>query len=486
MNKEDLKPQSVFQQFAKINEIPRPSKREEKMIEYLRQWGESHQLETKVDETGNVLIRKPATKGMENRKTVILQSHMDMVCDKLVDVEIDFDRDPIKTYIDGEWLTAEGTTLGADDGIGCAMELALLEADDVEHGPIECVFTRDEETGLTGAEGMKSDFMQGDYLINLDSEDEGEIFVSCAGGRNTTAHFDITRSAATDGAFFMKGSLKGLNGGHSGDDINKKRANAIKLLGRFLYQEMTRYEGIQLAQFHSGKLHNAIPRDGYFVIAVPHDLKENVKADWNIFASDVQDEFHVTDTNMVFGMESCDAEPVIDDAVACRFVAALQGVHNGIYAICQDEALGGLVETSSNIASVHTSENAIDVLSSQRSNVMSNLDNMCATFGAVFRLAGAQVVSSDGYPAWKMRANSELQKIVVDSYKKLFGKMPIVRGIHAGLECGLFSERYPALDMVSFGPTLRGVHSPDERLHIPTVQMVWDHLLDILKNIPAK
>ena len=486
MNKEDLKPQSVFQQFAKINEIPRPSKREEKMIEYLRQWGESHQLETKVDETGNVLIRKPATKGMENRKTVILQSHMDMVCDKLVDVEIDFDRDPIKTYIDGEWLTAEGTTLGADDGIGCAMELALLEADDVEHGPIECVFTRDEETGLTGAEGMKSDFMQGDYLINLDSEDEGEIFVSCAGGRNTTAHFDITRSAATDGAFFMKGSLKGLNGGHSGDDINKKRANAIKLLGRFLYQEMTRYEGIQLAQFHSGKLHNAIPRDGYFVIAVPHDLKENVKADWNIFASDVQDEFHVTDTNMVFGMESCDAEPVIDDAVACRFVAALQGVHNGIYAICQDEALGGLVETSSNIASVHTSENAIDVLSSQRSNVMSNLDNMCATFGAVFRLAGAQVVSSDGYPAWKMRANSELQKIVVDSYQKLFGKMPIVRGIHAGLECGLFSERYPALDMVSFGPTLRGVHSPDERLHIPTVQMVWDHLLDILKNIPAK
>ena len=486
MEKRELKPQGVFEQFARINEIPRPSKREEKMIEYLRQWGESHQLETKVDETGNVLIRKPATKGMENRKTVILQSHMDMVCDKLVDVEIDFDRDPIKTYIDGEWLTAEGTTLGADDGIGCAMELALLEADDVEHGPIECVFTRDEETGLTGAEGMKSDFMQGDYLINLDSEDEGEIFVSCAGGRNTTAHFDITRSASADGAFFMKGSLKGLNGGHSGDDINKKRANAIKLLGRFLYQEMTRYEGIQLAQFHSGKLHNAIPRDGYFIIAVPQDLKENVKADWNVFASDVQDEFHVTDTNMVFGMESCDAEPVIDDAVACRFVAALQGVHNGIYAICQDEALGGLVETSSNIASVHTSEKAIDVLSSQRSNVMSNLDNMCATFGAVFRLAGAQVVSSDGYPAWKMRSNSELQKIVVDSYKKLFGKMPVVRGIHAGLECGLFSERYPDLDMVSFGPTLRGVHSPDERLHIPTVQMVWDHLLDILKNIPAK
>ena len=483
MNKSDLKPQSVFEQFARINEIPRPSKHEEKMIEYLKNWGESRGLDTKVDETGNVIIRKPATKGMENRKTVILQSHMDMVCDKLVDVEFDFDHDAIRTYIDGEWLTAEGTTLGADDGIGCAIELALLDADDVEHGPIECVFTRDEETGLTGAEGMKSDFMTGDYLINLDSEDEGEIFVSCAGGRNTTARFDISRQAAADGAFFMRGSLKGLNGGHSGDDINKKRANAIKVLSRFLYQEMKRYEGLQLAQFHSGKLHNAIPRDGYFVIAVPNALKENVRADWNVFATEVQDEFHVTDQTMEFYMESCDAEPVMTDTDMRRFVTALQAVDNGIYAICQDEALGGMVETSSNIASVHTQENEINILSSQRSNVMSNLDNMCATIAATFELAGAHVVSSDGYPAWKMRQNSELQKIVVESYKKLFGKAPIVRGIHAGLECGLFSERYPALDMVSFGPTLRGVHTPDERLHIPTVQMVWDHLLDILKNI---
>ncbi len=485
MNKSDLKPQGVFAQFARINAIPRPSKREEKMIEYLKNWGESHGLETKVDETGNVLIRKPATKGMENRKTVILQSHMDMVCDKLVDVEFDFDKDAIRTSIDGEWLTAEGTTLGADDGIGCAMELALLEADDIEHGPIECVFTRDEETGLSGAEGMKSGFMTGDYLINLDSEDEGEIFVSCAGGRNTTARFDISREEAPAGSFYIRGSIKGLNGGHSGDDINKKRANAIKLLGRFLYQEMKRYDGIRLAQFHSGKLHNAIPRDGYFVIAVPNDVKENIRADWNVYAVDVQDEFHVTDSSMVFQMESTGAEPVIKGDVACRFIKAIQGVDNGIYAICQDEALGGMVETSSNIASVHTEENEINILSSQRSNVMSNLDNMCATFAAVFELAGAHVVSSDGYPAWKMRQNSELQKIVVDSYKKLFGKEPNVRGIHAGLECGLFSERYPALDMVSFGPTLRNVHTPDERLLIPTVQMVWDHLLDILKNIPS-
>ena len=486
MNKNDLKPASVFAEFAKINTIPRPSKHEEKMIEYLKSWGERHGLDTKVDETGNVIIRKGATPGMENRKTVILQSHMDMVCDKLVDVEFDFDKDAIKTYVDGEWLTAEGTTLGADDGIGCAIELAILASDDIEHGPIECVFTRDEETGLTGAEGMKAGFMTGDYLINLDSEDEGEIFVSCAGGRNTTAQFTFKREAAPQGSFFLKGSIKGLVGGHSGDDINKKRANAIKILARFVQQTMKRYEGVQLAQFHSGKLHNAIPRDGYFVIAVPNDVKENVRADWNVFAVDVQDEFHVTDPQMVWFMESTEAEPVIEPAVAKKFIWAVQAVDNGIYAICQDEALGGMVETSSNLASIHTTETTIDILSSQRSNVMSNLDNMCATVGAAFELAGAEVVSGDGYPAWKMKADSKLTEIVVESYKKLFKKEPVVRGIHAGLECGLFSERYPNLDMVSFGPTLRFVHTPDERLLIPTVQMVWNHLLDVLRNIPQK
>ena len=483
MNNIELKPKAVFEQFAKINSIPRPSKREEKMIEYLRQWGESHGLETVVDETGNVLIRKGATPGFEDRKTVILQSHMDMVCDKLVDVDFDFDRDAIQTYVDGEWLRAKGTTLGADDGIGCAIELAILEADNIEHGPIECVFTRDEETGLTGAEGMKSGFMTGDYLINLDSEDEGEMFVSCAGGRTTTATFKISREKPADGLFFMRAQLKGLTGGHSGDDINKKRANAIKILARFLFQTMNRYEGVRLAQFHSGKLHNAIPRDGMFVIAVPNAVKENVKADWNIFAAQVEDEHHVSDPNMEWTMESTEAESLIDATSARNFVWALQAVDNGIYAICQDPDLGGLVETSSNIASVHTALGEITALASQRSNVMSNLDNMCATVAAAFQLAGAQVRHSDGYPAWKMRAESHLRDTVVSCYRELFGKDPIVRGIHAGLECGLFSERYPQLDMISFGPTLRGVHSPDECLHIPTVQMVWDHLLLVLRQL---
>lgn len=485
MSKSNLKPQGVFEQFAKINEIPRPSKREEKMIEYLKNWGESHNLDTQVDATGNVIIRKAATPGYENRKTVILQSHMDMVCDKLVDVEFDFDKDAIQTYVDGDWLTAKGTTLGADDGIGVAIELAILDADNIEHGPIECVFTRDEETQLTGASGMEAGFMTGDMLINLDSEDEGQIFVSCAGGRSTNAVFRFEREDAPAGFFFMQGSIKGLKGGHSGDDIEKKRANAIKILGRFLYKEMEKYD-VRVSRFDSGKMHNAIPRDGRFTIAVPADVKENIKADWNVFTSEVEEEFHVSDTEMVFNMESADAEKVLPKDVAVRFVRALQAVDNGVFAMCQDEALAWMVETSSNIASIITEENKISVVSSQRSNVMSNLDNQCNTVKAVFELAGADVTQNDGYPAWKMNPNSQLTKIVVETYRKLFGKDPIVKGIHAGLECGLFSERYPNLDMVSFGPTLRDVHTPDERLYIPTVQMVWDHLLEILKSIPTK
>ena len=484
MNKSDLKPARVFEQFAKINEIPRPSKREEKMIEYLTNWGKSHNLETVVDETGNVIIRKGATPGMENRKTVILQSHMDMVCEKLVDIEFDFDKDAIQTYVDGEWLKAKGTTLGADDGIGCAIELAILDSDDIEHGPLECVFTRDEETGLTGAEGMKAGFMTGDMLINLDSEDEGQIFVSCAGGRNTTATFRFEKEDAPEGLFFLKISLKGLIGGHSGDDINKKRANALKVLARFLYQTQERY-GLRLAYYNAGKLHNAIPRDGVALLGVPADKKEDVRADWNVFASQIAEEYHVTEKSMQFNMESAEPEKVIPLETSTRLVQALQAADNGVFAMCQDEELAWLVETSNNVASIVTFDDHVKIVCSQRSNVMSALDNQAATIKAVFQLAGAEVVQGEGYPAWRMNPDSKLTALAVASYRKLFNKDPKVLGIHAGLECGLFSEKYPNLDMVSFGPTLRGVHSPDERLHIPTVQMVWDHLIEILKNIPA-
>ncbi len=481
----ELKPARVFEQFAKINNIPRPSKHEERIIEYLVNFGKEHGFTTKVDEVGNVLIIKPATPGFENRATTILQSHMDMVCDKLVDVEFDFHKDPIQTYVEGDWLRAKGTTLGADDGIGCAIELAILDSDDIAHGPLECLFTVDEETGLTGAFGLKSGFMTGDYLINLDSEDEGQVFVSCAGGINTNAKFEFVREAAPEGYFFMEGSLKGLIGGHSGDDIEKKRANAIKILARFLYTLQEKMD-IRLAQWNSGKMHNAIPRDGKIIFAVPFDKKEEVKADWNIFTKDVEDEYHVTDTLMVWNLESTNAQAVMPKATSENLIRALQALDNGVFSMCQDEELAWMVETSSNVASVQSDDAQVIVVASQRSNVMSNLRNMADTVKSVFQLARATVVQNDGYPAWKMNPHSKLVKITVDAYKKLFGKAPLVKGIHAGLECGLFSEKYPNIDMVSFGPTLRFVHTPDERLLIPTVQMVWDHLLEILKNIPAK
>ena len=482
MNKKDLKPASVFEQFALINAIPRPSKREEKIIAYLKEFGESRGLETLVDETGNVLIRKNATPGYEDRDTIILQSHMDMVCEKLPECNIDFDNDPIETYIDGEWLCAKGTTLGADDGIGIAMELALLDSNDIEHGPIECVFTRDEETGLTGAEGLKAGFMTGKMLINLDSEDEGQIFVSCAGGKRTQAIFRPKYQDETEGLFFLKIGVKQLTGGHSGDDINKKRANSVKLLSRFIYL-MSEKGKVLLSNLNAGGLHNAIPRDGEMIIAVPAAEKENVRATFNVFASEVEEEYHVTEPNIKMYMESAEAEKVICEEDSRKIILALQGVDNGVLSMCQDKAIEWLVETSSNLASVKTQEDgSVLVTTSQRSNVMSALDNMCNTVRAVFQLAGAEVDTGEGYPAWKMNPDSKLTKMVVETYKELFGKEPQVLGIHAGLECGLFAERYPELDMVSMGPTLRGVHSPDERLLIPTVDMVWRHLLAILKK----
>lgn len=483
MTKKDLKPESVFRFFGEINNIPRPSKHEEKMQAYLLRFAEERNLEVRKDATGNIVIRKKATAGMEEKPVLIFQSHMDMVCDKLVDHEIDFLNDPIKTYIDGEWLKAEGTTLGADDGIGCAMQLALLDANDIEHGPIECLFTVDEETGLTGAHGLEGDLLTGTMLLNLDSEDEGLFYVSCAGGKTTTASYIYNKVSAPEGMFFMKASLKGLTGGHSGDDINKKRANALKILARFLYLEQQKMP-LALAQFNSGKLHNAIPRDGSIVFAVPFKEKETVRVDWNIFCSEVEEEFIVTEPSMVWHMESTEAEPVIPQDVSRRIIMSLQAVHNGVFSVCQDKSLGDITETSSNTASVVTTADKCTIVCSQRSNVMSNLENMVNTVSAVFELAGAdEIIHNDGYPAWKMNPNSHLRQTAQQCYRSLFNTEPTVIGIHAGLECGLFSEKYPQLDMLSVGPTMRGVHSPDERLLIPTVEKVWQLIIELLKNI---
>ncbi len=476
-----LQPGIVFDCFAEVNKVPRPSKKEEKMIAFLKAFGESLGLATKVDETGNVCISKPATPGRENSKTVILQSHMDMVCEKNKDVEFNFETDAIQTYIDGEWMCAKGTTLGADDGIGVAMQMAVLKANDIEHGPIQCVFTRDEETGLTGAMGMKSDFMQGDYLINLDSEDEGQIFVSCAGGVRTTATYPFPTEAVPAGYYTFRVGVKGLTGGHSGDDINKKRGNANKILVRFLCNEMEKMD-LRLIDIQSGGLHNAIPREGYAICAVPVNQKEQVRIDLNILSAAIEEEFSVTEKSMLFTLDSCEAEgPAMEPKAMRKMLLSLHAVYNGVFAVSQD--LDWLVETSTNLASIRLEGNHVTATTSQRSSIGSACTNMASVVRAAFELGGAEVLTNEGYPGWKLNPNSEIVKIAKESYVSLFGKEPKILAIHAGLECGLFSEKYPHLDMVSFGPTLRGVHSPDERLLIPTVQMVWDHLLDILKRV---
>lgn len=479
----ELKPKAVFDYFAEINKVPRPSKHEEKIIAFLQDFAAQHALDCQTDEAGNVLISKAATPGMKDRATIVLQAHMDMVCEKTSDRVIDFNTDPIETYVDGEWMRAKGTTLGADDGIGIAMAMAVLTDPDIRHGRIECLFTRDEETGLTGAEAIQPGFMTGKYLLNLDSEDEGEIFIGCAGGVNSDIEFEYFAQDVPDDYVALRIVIDKLTGGHSGDDINKNRANANKLLARFLYDIGNKYD-MNLVSIDGGNLHNAIPRHAEAVIAVPENVKHEIRSDFNIFAADIRDEYHTTEPNVEFMMESVERpDTAIDDITATGLINALHAVHNGVYEWSQD--IPGFVETSSNLASVKMPEEGkIKIVVSQRSSTKSQLDCLCNVIAATFALAGADVLIHEGYPGWKPNPNSVILNLAVDKYKELFGKEPKVRAIHAGLECGLFSEKYPHMDMISFGPTLRGVHSPDECLHIPTVDMVWRHMVAIIENAP--
>ena len=484
MEKIELKPASVFHYFNEICQVPRPSKKEEKIIAYLENFAQAQGLEWKKDESGNILIKKPATAGLENLKTVILQSHIDMVCEKNSDSTHDFLNDPIETYIDGEWLKAKGTTLGADNGIGMAAQLAVLAANDIQHGPLECLFTVDEETGLTGAFALKEGFMDGDILINLDSEDEGELFIGCAGGANTVAQFAYTEIDAPQDYFFFHVAIKGLTGGHSGDDISKNRANANKLLNRFLSQISAKYD-MYLCEIDGGNLHNAIPREARALCAVPMKHKEDVRIDMNIYTAEIENEFSVTEPNLrtELGSESPCAKAIDRDTVA-RLLQSVYAVHHGVYAWSQD--MPGLVETSSNLASIKMVDGKIKIVTSQRSSILSSRKDMSQVVRSAFLLGGAEVTTGDGYPGWKPNPSSPILKVAIESYKKLFGVEPKVKAIHAGLECGLFLEKYPHLDMFSTGPTLRGVHSPDERMHIPAVDKFWQHLLDVLVNVPQK
>ena len=485
MEKLNLQPKMLFEYFAQICEIPHGSKNEEKISLFLQEFGKNLGLETVADAAGNVLIKKPATPGYENRKTIILQSHMDMVCDKRADVEHDFKTDPIKTYVDGEWLKAQGTTLGADNGIGVAASMAVLADNTLKHGPINCLFTVDEETGLTGAEALDAEMLQGDILLNLDSEDEGEIFIGCAGGVCNYAEFKYFWNIISGDLFFMKAEISNLTGGHSGDDINKGRANANKLLNRFLCRVAEKYE-FYLCDIAGGSLHNAIPREASAVFAVQSADKESVRVDFNVFAAEVQEEFAATDPNMRLVLQS--TEPMhrsFDKDTTEKLLKSLRAVFNGVFAMSQD--VPGLVETSSNLASVRNNgENTITITTSQRSSIISARDNVSDCVRAAFELGGANVVTKGHYPGWKPNVNSEILKVACDEYKKMSGEEAKIKAIHAGLECGLFLEKAPHLDMISFGPTMRGVHSPDEKLSIPSTERFWKHLSAILENAPVK
>jgi dipeptidase D len=478
-----LEPTDIWQYFGEICQVPRPSKHEEKIREYLLDFAKKNKLEAKTDTAGNVLITKPATKGYEDRKTVVLQSHMDMVCEKNSDTKHDFMKDPIIPVIDGEWVKAKGTTLGADDGIGMASQLALLASDKYEHPTIECLFTVDEETGLTGAFALEKNFIEGRTLINLDSEDEGELFIGCAGGIDTVANFNIRTRPVPSKSIAFKLEIKGLRGGHSGDDINKGYANANKLLNRFLWNA-TRKFNIRIHKFEGGNLRNAIPREAWAIVTVKEKFLTPFETYFSNFSKTIFREFKGIEKKMNTEFNKVEnPRYVMKMGDQVRLLNAIYSCPNGVIAMSKD--ICDLVETSTNLASIRFFEgNIIEVVTSQRSSVDSAKTDIADMVTSVFEQAGAVVKQGDGYPGWKPNKDSEILKVSEESYKRLFGKEPIVRAIHAGLECGLFLEKYPGLDMVSFGPTLRNVHSPDEKINIATVDKYWQHLLDVLKNIP--
>ncbi len=478
----DLQPALVWEQFEAITKVPRPSKKEERIIEFLIDFAKSHNLEYQRDKIGNVVIRKPATAGYEERETIILQSHMDMVCEKNSDVDFDFDNEPIRAVVDGEWVRAEGTTLGADCGIGMAAAMALLLDKEAEHAPIEALFTVDEETGLTGAFNLGEGMLTGKYLLNLDSEDEGEIFIGCAGGIDTLATFAISLEPAPKNYEFYRFDVSDLVGGHSGDDINKGRANSNKITARLLLEAQQAFDG-RMSYFDGGNLRNAIPREAYAVVGVPSKLKDKFEARVAKFNEEIREEFHFTEPDMRLALSPMPGvEEVLSLDSQRKLLGALVGVPNGVLAM--SSAIPGLVETSTNLASVKfTDKKKVVVTTSQRSSVESAKHYAKNAVESVFALAGADVIHSDGYPGWAPNPDSKLLKVSVECYERLFGVEPKVKAVHAGLECGLFLEKYPHLEMVSFGPTLRGVHSPDERLEIATVDKFWRHLKEIVKSM---
>ncbi len=478
---EALEPKLVWKNFYAIGQIPRCSKHEEKIRQFLIDFAKSHNLEWKTDEVGNVLIRVPASPGMEDRPTVVIQGHMDMVCEKNKDSDHDFSKDPIKMKIEDGWVTAEGTTLGADNGIALAMGLALAEDKTVQHPPLELLFTVDEETGLTGANALKSDFVSGKILLNIDSEEEETLFIGCAGGQNTELHKAITWESAPQGHKSFVVKVTGLRGGHSGLNIHEGRGNAIILLARFLYHLKDEID-YTLAHIDGGSAHNAIPREAEALVTVPADKAEALQNLAKQYQGIYQDEYKFVDKDVKMVVEAFhEPKKVFSTDFRDTLVRVLYAMPNGVLAM--SHAVEGMVETSTNLATVHTDEDEVLILTSQRSSVASSITDSSDKVKALGELGQFKVDQNDGYPAWQPNPDSKLLQICKNIYTKTFGHEPKVMAIHAGLECGIIGEKYEGMDMISFGPDIFGAHSPDEKIRIESVQNVWKYLLDILKTI---
>lgn len=480
----DLKPAALWKNFADMNAIPRPSKHEDKIQAFAKKFGEDLGLETIVDEIGNVIIRKPATPGMEDRKGIILQGHLDMVPQKNSDTNHDFLTDPIKTYVKDGWVHADGTTLGADNAIGVAAGMAVLQASDLEHGLIEVLMTADEETGMTGAKGLKAGVLQGDILLNLDSEDEGELYIGCAGGVDTNAKFAYKEETVPADMTAFKLSITGLKGGHSGLDINLGRGNANLLINRLMLNAAESY-GLRLVDIDAGSLRNAIPREAFATVVVPTAEVAKFKGFIDEFLAFAKSQLKDNDPGIMLTAEEV-ALPafVIDAETQANLFEAVHNALNGVVKMSED--MEGVVETSSNLAIIKSNNGVIEIASLQRSAVDSERDRIGAIMLKNFTDAGAEAVNTGSYPGWKPNVDSPILKAMKEAYNNKYGKIPEIKVIHAGLECGILGSTYTHWDMISFGPTIRNPHSPDEKVHIDSVGMFWDFLVDILKNVPKK
>jgi len=480
----NLEPKALWNKFADLNAVPRPSKKEERVIEFMKNFGNSLGLETFEDEIRNVIIRKPATAGMENRKPIVLQGHLDMVHQKNSDTVFDFDTQGIDMYVDGDWVRAHGTTLGADNGLGVAMIMAILESETIKHPAIEALFTIDEETGMTGALNLKGGILKGEILLNLDTEDDDEIDIGCAGGIDVTATRSYHEEETPEDSVGYTITVKGLNGGHSGMDIHKGLGNANKIMNRLLFDAFENF-GLQVSEINGGSLRNAIPRESVAKVIVAGMYDEAYIFDMQEIINDIKTEFKTTEPNLTIEIVKCDLpKKVMDLGVQEGILRSIYAAHNGVYRMSAD--MEDLVETSNNIARVIVKEGEISIGCLTRSSVETSKFDLANALRSAFELSGCEVNLAGSYPGWTPNVKSEILDLLVNIYEKQNNEKPKVVACHAGLECGILGTNYPDMDMISFGPTIQGAHSPDERASIVSSQKFWKFVLEILENIPLK